>query len=127
MTARLQRREHPSVAAAIRAAGAFDYTPVHRSDGFHVLSNGKERLAIRREQRPRSTVWHLVPVAELEAALAAQTEPQHHPGDRVVCADCSTEFPDLAALDAHRCLSPSAWSGIADAMRESEPEQQPLL
>jgi len=70
VSARLTRRDHPSVAAAIAEARKFEFWPVHRPDGLLVLSNGKERLAVQRETRPRSVVFHLVPLAVLEAASA---------------------------------------------------------
>lgn len=58
------RRNHPSREAAIRAAVEAGYWPLHRRDSIYVLGNGKEQLAIQREERARSTVFHLVPAPE---------------------------------------------------------------
>lgn len=56
----MKRRDHKSVADAIREAAAHDFLPIHRRDGLHVLSDGKRKVAIARETRARSVVFHLV-------------------------------------------------------------------
>lgn len=53
-------RNHPTRETAIQTAVAGGYWPRHRYDHLFVLSNGKRELAIQREDRPRSTVFHLV-------------------------------------------------------------------
>lgn len=53
-------RNYPTREAAVGAAVAAGYWPRHRYDHIYVLSNGKRELAIQREDRPRSTVFHLV-------------------------------------------------------------------
>lgn len=58
------RRNHPSREAAIRAAVEAGYWPVHRRDSLYVLSDGKQHLAIQRETRARSEVFHLVPAPD---------------------------------------------------------------
>lgn len=56
----MKRRDHDSREAAIRELMKHDYSPLHRRDGVLVFSDGKRRAAIQREQRQRSTVYHLV-------------------------------------------------------------------
>lgn len=57
---RMTCREHPDRPAAIREAMKHGYIPIHRSDGLLVFSNGKQKIAVQRETRPRSVVFHLV-------------------------------------------------------------------
>lgn len=61
-TGRMIRRDHKARATAIREAydHGFWQKPGLRQDGIYVLTDGKQELAIHRDARPRSTVYHLV-------------------------------------------------------------------
>lgn len=61
-TGRMTLREHPTRAAAIAEAVKHGYWTQAgiRRDGHLILANGKRPLAILRETRARSVVYHLV-------------------------------------------------------------------
>lgn len=67
----MKRRDHVTREDAIRELMKHDYLPLSRRDGLLVFSNGKERAGIQREERARSTVYHLVdPPAEPAQEMA---------------------------------------------------------
>lgn len=55
------RRNHGSKIAAIREAMNHRYLPLCRRDGVLAFSDGRNTVAVAREDRARSSVWHLVP------------------------------------------------------------------
>ncbi len=67
----MKRCDHRSAAEAIREAMRHDFIPAHRRDGLIVLSNGKRQVAVAREARPRSTVFHLVDEFPADTAVTA--------------------------------------------------------
>jgi hypothetical protein len=75
-TGRMTRREHNSRASAIREAvrhGYWDKAGI-RADGIYILTDGKNELAIQRETRARSVVFHLVEAPPPGFITAAEVE-----------------------------------------------------
>lgn len=58
------RRNHNSIEAAFAAARSGGYYLIHRRDGKHAFKRKGDDviLGIAREERARSTVWHLLPI-----------------------------------------------------------------
>lgn len=81
----MQRRNHASRAAAW-AALPQGFWPVHRRDGMLVVGDGKTELALQREQRARSTVFHWTTEFPADGERAAPpsrdplTDPETIPG-----------------------------------------------
>lgn len=65
----MKRKDHPSIVEARRELLRNGYWPLHANDGFAKYGEprGKRRFAIRREDRPRSTVFHIIEI-EKEAS-----------------------------------------------------------
>lgn len=57
----MKLRDFDSPFVAMNEARKAGYWPRHRRDGLNVWLNDKgQELVLKRERRPRSTVWHWV-------------------------------------------------------------------
>lgn len=62
----------------MRAAMDAGYYGIHRRDGLHAFARKGDSvvLGIAREERARSTVWHLVPIKpDIPAPSQEETQP----------------------------------------------------
>lgn len=58
---KLQRRNHPSARAARTELASHGYLLIHTRPGApEKWARGPEQLAIAREEKPRSILWHIV-------------------------------------------------------------------
>lgn len=66
----MKLRDYTCPILAMREARKHGYWPRHRRDGLNVWRKGEQELALKRERRPRSTVWHWVSEVPADLAVA---------------------------------------------------------